>query len=78
MKSLKMFLGAAILGVSSYMMVASAQAAVGDQLGPLVLSCDRTKNCYTQQNDCSQKGKFMTCVCDTKKDSCYVNNNPGG
>jgi len=78
MKSLKMFMGAAVLAVSSYMMIVSGQAAAADQVGPLVLACDRTKNCYTKQTDCSQGGKFMQCQCDTKKDACYINNKSGG
>ena len=74
MKALKIFMGGAVLAASFYMMVSSAQAAAGAQIGPLVLACDRTKNCYTKQTDCSQGGRFLSCVCDTKKDSCYVNN----
>ncbi|MGD0578369.1 MAG: hypothetical protein ABSC08_05520 [Bryobacteraceae bacterium] len=77
MRSVKLFLGTALLAVSCYMMVASAQAAAGAQVGPLVFSCDHTKNCYTLQNDCSQGGKFMQCQCNTKKDACYINNSGG-
>lgn len=76
MKNVKLFLGAALLAVSCYMMVASAQTATGDQIGPLVYSCEHTKNCYSQDNDCSQGGRFMTCQCNNQKDICYVNNQP--
>jgi len=74
MKNIKLFLGAALLAGSCYIMLASAQAAAGDQLGPLVFACDHTKNCYTLDNDCSQGGHFIQCQCNNKKDACYVNN----
>jgi hypothetical protein len=73
MKTLKLFLGAALLAVSSYMMIASAQTATGDTIGPLVYSCSHTLNCATQDNDCTQGGKFLTCVCNQSTNSCYVN-----
>jgi len=77
MKTLKLFLGAAVLAVSSYMMVASAQTATSDSIDPLVYACNHTINCYTQDNDCSQKGVFMACVCNNKTNTCYVNNQGG-
>ena len=77
MKTLKLFLGAAVLAVSSYMMVASAQTATSDSIGPLVYACNHTTNCYTQDHDCSQGGKFMACVCNNKTNQCYVNNQGG-
>ena len=77
MRSSRMFFGAALLAVSAYMMAAAAQSATSDQVGPLVYACTWTKNCYTKNNDCSQGGRFMTCVCDTKKDTCYINNQGG-
>ena len=74
MKTLKLFLGTALLALSCYLMLASAQTATTDQVGPLVFACDHTENCVTKQTDCSQGGKFLTCQCNTKKDSCYINN----
>jgi hypothetical protein len=76
MKKMKLVLGAALLAGSCYMMLASAQTATGDQIGPLVWTCDHTKNCFSLDNDCTQGGHFMQCQCDDKKDSCYVNNSP--
>jgi hypothetical protein len=76
MKKFKLVLGAALLAGSCYMMLASAQTATGDQIGPLVWGCDHTKNCSTQDNDCSQGGLFMQCQCNGLKDACYVNNSP--
>jgi len=74
LKTLKLLVGAALLAVSSYMMLASAQTATTAQIGPLIFACDHTKNCYSLGNDCSQGGKFLTCQCNNKKDACYVNN----
>jgi len=76
MKKLKLIIGAALLAGSCYIMIASAQTATSDQIGPLVFACDHTKNCYTLDADCSQGGRFMTCQCNNQKDACYVNNSP--
>ncbi|MGO9242469.1 MAG: hypothetical protein ACLQBJ_16820 [Bryobacteraceae bacterium] len=77
MKTLKLFFGAALLAVSSYMMVASAQTATSDSIDPLVYACNHTINCATQDNDCSQGGKFMACVCNESTNLCYVNTQIG-
>lgn len=74
MKTLKVFLGATLLAVTTYTMLASAQTATSDQIGPLIFACSHTVNCYTKDSDCSQGGKFMQCQCNNKTDSCYVNN----